>query len=93
MADHRRQTVQHRDEETLSPEDLAAQEAAELPDREAMSLLGGGLFSGGLPAEGADLLGGAPAGTDGVPADSTGAPSTTPDLSSSPIPFKNPLVG
>ena len=78
----RRQTEQ----DGLTAEELAAQEVAELPDREAMSLLSGSLFNPSMPTEGADLLG--QSGTD-----TEGAPSTSPDLSSSPVPLKGPFVG
>jgi len=77
----------------LSVEEIAGEDAAPLPNREAMSLISGGLFDGGLVNDPSvmqqpDLDGTQPAPVDG------GQPlPTETGLEDSPIPLKNPLVG
>jgi hypothetical protein len=58
----------------LAPEELEAQDAGLLPDREALSLINTG--GGGMLADGAGLLGGAPVPADSAPAGTT-SPTTT----------------
>lgn len=79
------QQQQAKSNDELSAEELEQENGAELPGREAMSLLGGDIFNPSMPAGGSDLLSGAGGGET--------APAGGTDLSSIPIPLKNPLVG
>jgi hypothetical protein len=77
----------------LSVEELAGEDAAALPNREAMSLISGSLFDGSLVNDPSvmqqpDLDSG-----ETVPADGAQPLPAETGLEDSPFPLKNPLVG